>query len=293
MRQIDPTTGICFFRVEAPMSLVECLKAVEFTPILLQADAQLIEQWLYFGCVYVDGVRQRQDLSVTPGQLLRVHTRMKRYQGWTMPLSDRLIENNFDFLVLDKPAGMPTHPTLDNYVENAKFMLEQELSVPVLTTHRLDILTEGLLIFAKTLSAQRQINRLFALGRVEKFYRSRNRQAVIPGLYIHYIDPVARPPKIVELEPRPGWQRCAMEIKSSEMRPDGFLHEIQLLTGRTHQIRAQMLALGAPICGDPIYKDLNSPSSENDLERLGLECTQLAFTFRSRPFQFHKPCPMT
>src|SRR6185312_1406398 len=165
-------------------------------------------------------LRQRQDVRLRPEQVLRVHTRPKRFHYPASLLAHlALVEN--EFLVLDKPAGLPTHPTLDNYLENAKTLLEQELGQPLYTTHRLDVPTQGLLIFAKTPDAQRLINKMFAKARVEKTYRACNEKRVEPGLYVHYLDPQSRVPKTLSPEAQAGWQECRLQVEQAWPQPDG------------------------------------------------------------------------
>jgi 23S rRNA pseudouridine1911/1915/1917 synthase len=195
------------------------------------------------------------------------------------------VENNDDFLVLDKPAGLPTHPTLDNYRENAKVILETELAIPLYTTHRLDVPTQGLLIIAKSPEAQRQFNRSFSLARVEKIYRSLNEGRVANGVHTHFMNPESRVPKIIQAEENTEWWRCQLEVLRSAECEEGFAHEVKLMTGKTHQIRAQMSFLGAPIVGDGVYGAEKKTASE----RIALECFRLSFTFRSRTFAISRP----
>ena len=208
------------------------------------------------------------------------------------PLRNRLVEDNDEFLILDKPGDLPTHPTLDNYVENAKTLLEREFGQTLYTTHRLDVPTEGLLILAKTQDAQRLINKAFSRGRVTKVYRCLNRREVALGLHVHYMDPESRVPKVTSSEAREGWWNCQLRVDRAQLHgANMWWHELTLLTGKTHQIRAQMRALGAPILGDPIYggesnfehvEGQNIEHQKTVRERLALECYSLSFAFRSR-----------
>jgi 23S rRNA pseudouridine1911/1915/1917 synthase len=278
LRQINTETGICFFKVTEAASMLQFLAGRDFEPLPTPDIASLME----FGALYIDGLRQRRDVPLKPEQVLRVHTRPKRFPHPASLLPHlALVEN--EFLVLDKPAGLPTHPTLDNYLENAKTLLEGELGQPLYTTHRLDVPTQGLLIFAKTPDAQRLINKMFAKGRVQKMYRARNEKRVEPGLYVHYMDGQSRVPKTLSAEAQVGWQECRLQVEQAWPQGDGSCaHELRLLTGRTHQIRAQMAALGAPVVGDTVY---GSGEKKNVLERIELECFRLAFIFRSGTFQ--------
>src|SRR6185312_13271800 len=96
-------------------------------------------------------------------------------------------------------------------------------------------------------------NKSFSLGRVEKIYRSINEGQVAPGVHTHFMDPQSRVPKVIQVEENSAWWRCQLEVLRSLKCAEGYAHEIKLMTGKTHQIRAQMSFLGAPIVGDGVY----------------------------------------
>lgn len=286
MKQISEQTGICFFRVGDPARLSDFLLRADFAPLTLQPSDELVKEWLHYGSVYVDGLRRRKDFELQHDQLIRLHTRRKSYVSRDLDLRPRVIFSNDDFLVLDKPGGLPTHPTLDNYLENAKIMLEEQLGDPIFVTHRLDVATSGLLVLAKSLKAQAQINKLFAKRKVRKLYRARVERPVPLGLVEHFMDPSSRIPKVLSRDAREGWLDCRMDILEANECAQGFDLEIELLTGRTHQIRAQLAALGAPIVGDTAY---GSKAHSTD-GSIALECVRLSFIFSNHSYEFEKPC---
>lgn len=159
----------------------QVLEQVDYSPLRIGANKKQVAEWLCYGSVYVDGRRQRQDVELQPGQIVRVHTRRKQFPvAGNLRLRERIVFDHEEFLVVDKPAGLPTHPTLDNFLDNTKVRLENELGCQLFTTHRLDVSTEGLLILAKNNRAQTIFNRAFAQRRVKKFYRSLNEGPVSP-----------------------------------------------------------------------------------------------------------------
>jgi 23S rRNA pseudouridine1911/1915/1917 synthase len=267
MTSFNPATGILFAKVEQRQTLSQLLAEVA------QADLQIapeVDRWLHWGCVYVDGIRQRADLSLAVGQVVRFHSRLKRYLGQVEDWSDRLIENNSEFLIFNKPSGMPTHPTLDNYVENAKTFLESKLNIPLYTTHRLDIPTRGLLIFGKTQKALSGLNKLFRIGKVQKHYRVWTDRPVPLGHYTHFINPETHVPRQIDTLPHDNWWRCELIVESVQSCANSeHRHLVQLLTGKTHQIRAQFAALSAPVIGDTVYGGRDGS--------FGLECFSMSF----------------
>ncbi len=278
VRQINPATGICFFRAVDEPDLLTLLRAADYSPIDPGAGLEeRIAGWFEYGCIYVDGQRRRANHPLKPGETVRLHTRLKRYPH-PPSLKPFIAFEDGDLLILDKPSGMPTHPTLDNFIENAKQLLEAELGKPLFTTHRLDIPTQGLLILAKTPTAQVRINGLFTKGRVHKTYRAICERAVAVGTHTHYMDPEGRAPRVVSLKIRAGWWECRLRVERAQTVSAGVAHEITLLSGKTHQIRAQMSALGAPIVGDRMY-GAGAPLAD---EAIALECYRLTFNYENR-----------
>ena len=286
MRSFHPHTGICFFKIQSSKKLSRFLREVPWTE--LEITAVDLAHWFEFGCIYVDGVRTRNDTELNAGQVIRLHTRGKRFP---VPenLRDLLILNDDDFAVIDKPAGLPVHPTVDNFVENAKFQLEKELSQQLYTTHRLDIPTQGLLVFAKSPDAQKRFNKILANRQIEKIYGATAERELTLGLKTHYIDPDTRVPRTIESAPREGWWKCDLEILAVEGSNGYFRHKVRLLTGKTHQIRAQFAALGAPLLGDRLYGSSTPfPPKNPRPESIALTCEELKFRFRARSIDLRR-----
>lgn len=115
------------------------------------------------------------------GSYLRVHCDPRMFpasQGTDW--NNRIVHANADFVVLDKPAGVPTVPTIDNGVENCLFqaslavagLTAESRSLPPLlhAVSRLDVCTSGIVVFARHKEAAKQLNELFRDRRVKKRY---------------------------------------------------------------------------------------------------------------------------
>lgn len=115
------------------------------------------------------------------GSYLRVHCDPR-----TFPLSEstdwsrRIVHANADYVILDKPAGVPTVPTIDNGVQNCVFQASlavaglpagsRSLPPPLHAVSRLDVCTSGIVVFARNKEAAKQLNELFRERRVKKRY---------------------------------------------------------------------------------------------------------------------------
>lgn len=284
MKQVRAETGIVHLRTANRTDVKTFLLGSDLSPLPISPDSILIDEWLYYGCIYVDGLRLRENQELQEGQLIRLHTRRKKYALSPLPLSERLVANEEEFVVIDKPSGVPTHPTLDNYVDNVQYRLSQELKREILVTHRLDVATQGLLILAKNKNAQAAINKAFAKGRVNKWYRALTAKPISEGLHTHYINPETRVPREISDQPHTNWWECKLEVTLSQAHHLGFRADIRLFTGKTHQIRAQFAALGAPVLGDVTYG-----SSHAFLEGgIALECFAMEFPFRLETYSLKR-----
>ncbi len=127
--------------------------------------------------------------------------------------------------------------------------------------HRLDRPVAGLVVFAKTSKALTRMNALFRDGGVRKTYWAvtRNRPPKDAGRLVHYITSVERTNKsYASTTPKEGAKEAALSYRVIG-RSDSFnLLEINLETGRKHQIRCQLAAIGCPVKGDLKYGDRRS-----------------------------------
>jgi tRNA pseudouridine32 synthase/23S rRNA pseudouridine746 synthase len=184
-----------------------------------------------------------------------------------------ILHEDAAILVLDKPAGLLTVP---GKLENRQDCLISRLQAArwdALTVHRLDCDTSGVIIFARTRQAQGFLGQEFEKRRAQKTYVARLKGRLMQDTGTVDL-PVGsdweyRPRQKVDLEKgRPAvtdWQ--VLDRTDTETRVGLTPH-----TGRSHQLRVHMLALGHPILGDQIY----SPETLADHARLMLHAETLA-----------------
>ncbi len=131
-------------------------------------------------------------------------------------------------------------------------------------THRIDRPTQGLVIFARTSKGLSRMNDLFRRGEVHKTYWAivRNHPPKATGHLVDYLVSVEKNNKTHVVDPKTaGAQRAELNYRVIAQSDNYYLLEIELLTGRKHQIRAQLANLGCPIKGDLKY---GAPRSNPD-----------------------------
>ncbi len=173
-------------------------------------------------------------------------------------LLDRLLYRDGLILVVDKPAGLPVHagpkggPNLEDHLEPLRFGLP---GLPHLA-HRLDRDTSGCLVLGRHRKALRRLGRLFEEGRVEKVY-----WAVVRGMPEPLEGRIDLALEKRSTAARGWWMQVAREggreavtdyrVLASDAGRS--LVECRPRTGRTHQLRVHLAAIGHPILGDPVY----------------------------------------
>ena len=248
--------------------------------------------WLAAGRVRVDGiVVRRGDAEVAPGARISLQAAMPRF-----PASLRLVHEDDDVIVIDKPPGLLTVATererertvyrmLFDYVGSAR---PRRSSRPprLFVVHRLDRETSGLLVFAKSAAAKASLQAQFAARTVVRGY-----VAVVEGRVRD--DAGTLRERLVEdavtlrVRTSPRGREAITEYRVRERRPTTTVLELELRTGRRGQIRAQLAALGHPIVGDRTFGATSDP-----LGRLGLHAAVLGFVHPSRrTVRFASPPP--
>ena len=231
-----------------------------------QALAQLFDgysrsrlsQWLKAGQVRVNGQQLRGRDKVWGGEQVEIHAELEEQTAWQAEaIALQIVYEDEQLLVINKPAGLVVHPATGNPAGTlVNALLHHDASLNTIpragVVHRIDKDTSGLLVVARTLTAQKSLVEQFQAHSLLREYQAvvtgvltaggtvdapvgrhpvqRKRMAVIPNgkpAVTHY--------RVMERFRAHSWIRCRLE------------------TGRTHQIRVHMAHIHHPLVGDPVY----------------------------------------
>jgi 23S rRNA pseudouridine1911/1915/1917 synthase len=173
-----------------------------------------------------------------------------------------LFESN-QLLVINKPAGLSSDPQWDypSAEGEAQRYLKEKYGRPakfLALAHRLDRPVSGVLLLAKKKSVLKELQDHWADPSTQKVYLALTERPLpeAEGQLVHYLrtDRAAKKAIVSEAEDG-GARRCALTYRrlGEGPLPQCFLSEIRLHTGRYHQIRAQLAAVGCPLLGDVKY----------------------------------------
>lgn len=172
----------------------------------------------------------------------------------------------------DKTGDEPLVETVRRYLKE-KYQKPGNVFCGVV--HRLDRPVWGLVVFAKTSKALTRLNEMFREGRVKKTYRAivRNMPKEPEGRLVHFIKSIERNNKSYAYDtPRDGAKEAALSYRLTGSSDRYHMLEINLETGRKHQIRVQLSTMGCPIRGDLKYGDKRSnPDGSISLQAYRIE----------------------
>ncbi len=181
-------------------------------------------------------------------------------------------------LVLDKPAGLLSVPGRGEGKQDCLSARAQRLYPDALVVHRLDMATSGLMLMARGAAVQRELSQAFAGRSVAKRY-----VAIVDGRLAQsqpawdvidlpiIVDWPNRPRRVIDYEHgKPSVTRW--RVLSQNAANDTTRVELEPVTGRSHQLRVHLLALGHAIVGDALYA---SPRVQAMSDRLQLHACAL------------------
>ncbi len=240
------------------------------------------------GKARLEGRSVKPSVKVLGGQMLEVDLSEPVRQPKVRPaLADGLevIHEDSDIIVVDKPAGVAAHPSLGwdgpdvvshlaatGYAISTSGAPERQGIV-----QRLDVGTSGLMVVAKSEHAYTLLKRAFRDRSVDKIYL-----ALVQGHPDPFSGTIDAP---IGRHPGSQWKfavtsdgrHSVTHYETIEAAPSATLLRIHLETGRTHQIRVHMSAIGHPCVGDPLYGCDPVLAAKLGLDRQWLHASQLGF----------------
>lgn len=280
-----PSGGCYSRRVAAPGPLPLRDRLRSLYP---ESSGRTLKGWLLAGRVRVNGaVVRRGDTAVRPDDRVDLGD----VPPPAFPPMLRRIHEDEDIIVIDKPAGLLTIATARERERTAYRLLMEYASAlegRIFVVHRLDRETSGVLVFARSPRAKRDLQEQFAHRSVERVYvalvegRVRAESGTLTDRLVQ--------DRALRVRPTRDHRAGKEAITHYRVLRRGALTtalELTLGTGRRGQIRAQLAALGHPIVGDK-----KSGSRMNPLRRMCLHATRLGFVHpRGRQVIYTSPPP--
>jgi 23S rRNA pseudouridine1911/1915/1917 synthase len=275
----------------------------------LAAPRNQVQHWIAGGLVRVNGATAKPSAALAAGDRVEcAPPERKEERVLPEPGDLRVLYEDAEIVVLDKPAGLIVHPgagrstgtlahhLLDRYPEMAGVGGPGRPGI----VHRLDQGTSGVLVVARTPAAYQRLSRAFASREVHKLYLAIAYGAPSPAAGT--IDaPIGRhPQERKEMAVRPGGRPARTHYRTLAAAAGISLLELDLATGRTHQIRVHLKHLGHPLAGDPVYGEARwkglpraQQAALRDFPRPALHAWKLAFRHPAtdEPLAFEAPVP--
>jgi 23S rRNA pseudouridine1911/1915/1917 synthase len=248
------------------------------------------------GNVTVNGASAKASHMVQAGDQITVSEEVPEYSP-PAELQLPIVYEDADVLVIDKPPGLTVHPgnsknpnsgepTVASFMHGRTTDADHERPGIV---HRLDRDTSGLLVLAKSAAAKSQLQQQFRTRAVRKTYLL---------LTVGHPDPAAaeirlptgrHPSQPLKRAVVTSGRPAVTRYRTLQTYPGFSLIEAKPVTGRTHQLRVHMAAIGHPVAGDTTYGPAKRPLN---LKRQFLHAAELEFTTPAgQPLHLTSPLP--
>jgi 23S rRNA pseudouridine1911/1915/1917 synthase len=247
-----------------------------------------IKQRLKAGCVFINGKSISQHAhALKAGDDVEVRATAKNTQGKISSLE--ILYSDGDLIAINKPAGLLSVASADENRNHALAILRNQISrsknsVKLWPVHRIDRATSGVLLFATSREIREAINADWSSA--EKTYL-----AVVEGCPNPSQGSIDQPLRMdqkkyhMHVGPHPEAKKSITHFNTQRSVRNRTLLEVQLETGRQHQIRAHLSWLGHPVIGDPRYG--------TDGPHMGLHALRLSITLpkTGKRLTFEAPAP--
>jgi 23S rRNA pseudouridine1911/1915/1917 synthase len=274
------------------------VRADRFVTDVTGLSRSFVQRLISIGNLTADGRPIKANTVVGPGDRLRLvvppPTRTELVPEPDIHVS--VVYEDVDVLIIDKPAGLVVHPSAGHSTGTLVHALLGRTSADGTPTafgaiagverpgivHRLDRDTSGLLMVARNDGAQASLMAQLKARRVKKTYLGLVHGAVTAA--VGRIEaPLGRDPRnrrrvAVVPDGRPSTTGYRVRERFQGTSQTWTLLELDLVTGRTHQLRVHLDAIGHPIAGDPVYGTGTSRRGPDGLGRMFLHSWRLELT---------------
>lgn len=210
-----------------------------------------------------DEVIDENSTVLKPQHTYRAHCKIYYYRSLEaeapIPFEETIVYQDDYLLVADKPHFLPITPAGRYLQETLLVRLKRKLGIDTLAPmHRLDRETAGLVLFTIQPHTRGRYQSLFQNQAVTKHY-----EAIAPwredlALPMLYRSRLIESPSFMQMQETAGEANAETEIKLLQKKNNMGRYELRPITGRKHQLRTQMAALGIPIANDQIYPVLQN-----------------------------------
>ncbi len=226
-------------------------------------------------------VRDAQDQPITPETQYRTGMKVQYFREIdaepVIPFDETILHVDDHLIIADKPHFLPVTPKGQYAAQTLLARLMLRLGNPQLAPlHRIDRGTAGLVMFSASPLYRAQYHALFSEHRITKQYQAI--AAPLPQLnfpYIHRSRMVAGEP-FFRMQETAGEPNSETHIDVLERGEQYWRYALSPITGKKHQLRVHMTALGAPIVGDDFYPEV-LPRSEDYSQPLKLLAAAIEF----------------
>ena len=258
-----------------------------------------VQAWVRAGRAQVDGAAAKASLRLRGGETINVDPApAPPLKAFPEAIDLDVLYEDDDLAAINKPAGMTVHAgagkasgTLVNallYHFGALSTVGGDVRPGIV--HRLDRMTSGVLLVAKNDQAHRKLARQFQSRKVRKIYwalvegdatkaPAKGRPVEVDGVRWTRLEmPISRDPRQrIKMAARPQGRTALTDFRMLRRCGKHSLLEVRIGTGRTHQIRVHLAAIGRPVVGDTLYGAARNPSGLPQPARFYLHAKEIGF----------------